>query len=540
MKIYSSEMYRRICGRLQFSQWKSSISGGNGSLNWWRTYVSGSENNGSTTHSENGGGPSLIIKSDKSIEMMDDESSSSSTSAMKINHGLPVYRSGVWTNEEKQRFKEIIEKAPHRDWITYSQMMVTRSPHQCKMHFRGAILPKYLKGAWSKEEDATLVRLVEELGMRWSLIAKNFTNRSESSCRYRYYNHHFSNLKHTRWTDDERDKVQEMLHRFGNRWMEFSMNLDRSPDSIRYQANYNLVHVRKGPWTKEEDEKLRQLVEKHGKRFTLVSKEFGTRNFSQCYQRWCHSVDPSIRKGPWTEVEDVELQKAVKLHGRRWLLVMSAVPGRTPAQCRLRYAYLTNPRKTSLRNPGLRIDWTETQDQEILRLRNKEIKTFREIGEILNISRNTVAGRYYNTLMPHLRGPPKNTSPWTSEEEERLKELHHLYGDRWSHIASQLNTGRTQQQVKQRIQLNLNPDRLTCRWTKEEDEELRKLYDQYGHRWTLISCLLRTRSPTQCHIRMRRIIASRLKSPESSALLNPSEHSKLSSTTAYPVEPKVV
>ena len=503
-------------------------------MSWWRTYISGSEdsnNNSGITRSENE--PHyLIIPSNKSTEIMNRNLStkmSESSNSIRETKEL-VYRSGLWTDEEKQRFQEAIENVPPRDWNAFSRLVMSRSPHQCKIHFRAAIRPKCLKGSWSKDEDETLLKCVDELGMQWSKIVKSFPNRSESSCRYRYYNYHFPNMKQNRWTDEELDKLRELIEQFGNKWSNFSMDLDRSPESLRYQAKTKLTKFRKGPWTKEEDEKLRQLVEKHGKRFNLISKELETRTFYQCQQRWCRSLDPSLRKGPWTEEEDEKLQNAVKLHGKRWLLVMGMIPGRSSDQCRLRHAFLMVPTISSPQNLGVRIDWTEAQDQEILRLRNNEMKPFWEISEIMNLSRSTIFSHYY-TLMNRLSGFTRNTSPWTLEEDEKLKELYQFYGNRWASIASRLNTGRLGSQVKLRIQLNLNPDRLTCRWTQEEDEKLENLYNKYGHSWTLIAHLLKTRSPMQCNLRMRHILVSPAKSSKQSALFDPTEMHQVSSTS---------
>ena len=71
----------------------------------------------------------------------------------------------------------------------------------------------------------------------------------------------------------------------------------------------------------------------------MMSEKFTA---DQCNQHWRRVLDPSIKKGKWTEEEDQALLKAVsecgdKLH---WGLVAQKIPGRTDSQVRYRYKYL--------------------------------------------------------------------------------------------------------------------------------------------------------------------------------------------------------
>ncbi|KFQ31291.1 snRNA-activating protein complex subunit 4, partial [Merops nubicus] len=62
------------------------------------------------------------------------------------------------------------------------------------------------------------------------------------------------------------------------------------------------------------------------------------RDSTQLIYRWTKSVDPSLRKGPWTPEEDAMLLAAVKKYGARdWYKIRTEVPGRSDAQCRDRY-----------------------------------------------------------------------------------------------------------------------------------------------------------------------------------------------------------
>lgn len=78
----------------------------------------------------------------------------------------------------------------------------------------------------------------------------------------------------------------------------------------------------------------------------------------QCQARWCKTLDPSLRRGTWTEEEDNQLRKAVEGYGTSWVQVASAIPGRTNDQCRERW--------TEYLNVGSLRTWTEEEDKILI------------------------------------------------------------------------------------------------------------------------------------------------------------------------------
>ena len=94
-----------------------------------------------------------------------------------------------------------------------------------------------------------------------------------------------------------------------------------------------------GDWTKEEDDRLVCAVESQGsKNWKAISKLVGTRNFTQCNQRWRKSLRPDLVKGKWTSEEDDALKAAINAHGPTcWRAVARSVPGRNTKQCKERW-----------------------------------------------------------------------------------------------------------------------------------------------------------------------------------------------------------
>ncbi|CAL1278532.1 unnamed protein product [Larinioides sclopetarius] len=112
-------------------------------------------------------------------------------------------------------------------------------------------------------------------------------------------------------------------------------------------------------------------------------------------------------------------------------------------------------------------------------------------------------GSYNSLIMQKFpRNKPVNKARWTKEEDEKLKRLVELYtSEGWSKIASFL-PNRTDVQCQQRWQKVVNPNLVKGPWTKEEDQMVVDLVKKYGpQKWTLIAKQLRGRIGKQCRER---------------------------------------
>ncbi|XP_061198943.1 myb-related protein A isoform X1 [Neopsephotus bourkii] len=95
-----------------------------------------------------------------------------------------------------------------------------------------------------------------------------------------------------------------------------------------------------------------------------------------------------------------------------------------------------------------------------------------------------------------------NKVKWTRDEDERLKKLVEQNGtDDWAFIASHLQN-RSDFQCQHRWQRVLNPELIKGPWTKEEDQRVIELVQKYGpKRWSLIAKHLKGRIGKQCRER---------------------------------------
>ncbi|CAI5779424.1 myb-related protein A isoform X2 [Podarcis lilfordi] len=106
--------------------------------------------------------------------------------------------------------------------------------------------------------------------------------------------------------------------------------------------------------------------------------------------------------------------------------------------------------------------------------------------------------------VPQQKGTKKicNRVKWTRDEDEKLKKLVEQHGTSdWTFIASHLQN-RSDFQCQHRWQKVLNPELIKGPWTKEEDQRVIELVQKYGpKRWSLIAKHLKGRIGKQCRER---------------------------------------
>jgi len=59
-------------------------------------------------------------------------------------------------------------------------------------------------------------------------------------------------------------------------------------------------------WSRDEDERLRSAIAEHGPhKWVLIASLVRTRKEKQCRERWYNHLSPSVKKGDWTQAEDM-------------------------------------------------------------------------------------------------------------------------------------------------------------------------------------------------------------------------------------------
>jgi hypothetical protein len=116
-------------------------------------------------------------------------------------------------------------------------------------------------------------------------------------------------------------------------------------------------------WTPEEDQLLRLAVQVYGpntEKWSKIAECVPGRTNKNCRKRWFHSLNPSLRKGPWTEEEDRLLREGVARYPKKqWSKIADIIHGRTDDQCAKRWRESLDPNID-------RSSWTEEDDKLLL------------------------------------------------------------------------------------------------------------------------------------------------------------------------------
>lgn len=87
--------------------------------------------------------------------------------------------------------------------VSHCTFIEGKNAKQCRDRYSNYLGPGFFQGEWSKEEDEILLKLDNEHGSKWSLIQKQFPNRSSNAIKNRWY--YFLNKKN----DDNHDKISQ-------------------------------------------------------------------------------------------------------------------------------------------------------------------------------------------------------------------------------------------------------------------------------------------------------------------------------------------
>ena len=89
--------------------------------------------------------------------------------------------------------------------------------------------------------------------------------------------------------------------------------------------------LHKGPWSEEEDAIVKYMVMEHGVgviKWSVIASQLQGRIGKQCRERWFNHLDPTIKKGEWSETEDNVVFEAQLVFGNRWSEIAKVRDGR--------------------------------------------------------------------------------------------------------------------------------------------------------------------------------------------------------------------
>ena len=91
-----------------------------------------------------------------------------------------------FTPEEDERLSRLVRQFGETSWKRIADAMGTRNYRQCRERWKNYLAPNVSRDPWTAEEDRLLQDKFQELGSRWSVIAKFFPNRTDVSLKNRW------------------------------------------------------------------------------------------------------------------------------------------------------------------------------------------------------------------------------------------------------------------------------------------------------------------------------------------------------------------
>ncbi|KAM7087974.1 LOW QUALITY PROTEIN: snRNA-activating protein complex subunit 4 [Ciconia maguari] len=169
--------------------------------------------------------------------------------------------------------------------------------------------------------------------------------RSSEELRKFWQNWEHPSINKKEWTEEEIERLKKIAAKHGYLdWQTIAQELGTNRTPFQCLQKYQIYNkdLKRKEWTKAEDQMLLELVQEMRVGSHIPYKKIAYymegRDSAQLIYRWTKSVDPSLKKGPWTPEEDAMLLAAVKKYGERdWYKIRTEVPGRSDAQCRDRY-----------------------------------------------------------------------------------------------------------------------------------------------------------------------------------------------------------
>ncbi|KAK8866815.1 hypothetical protein M9Y10_009783 [Tritrichomonas musculus] len=239
------------------------------------------------------------------------------------------------------------------------------------------------------------------------------------------------------------------------------MTISNSQPTFRTRTNESLRKCNHSRFTEFEDHMIVTMVDEYKKagdriRWGCIASKLSNKTGSDVSHRWNNVLNPDLVKGSWTPKEDLIIIDWVKEHGPvKWnLLQQTCMPHRSGKQVRERWVNIISPsieansisavENVLKKKSGIQI--TDEQNNE----QNEEGNDNANENQRISDSKIKNANVKREESVFQLKRPI-SCMPWTKEEDDLLMNLYDEFGPKWKKMSFLIN-GRSENSIKNRFQ----------------------------------------------------------------------------------------
>ena len=181
--------------------------------------------------------------------------------------------SKAWTEEDDNKLRALVVQY-NKQWSVIAQYFPSKTPSQVASRWDKYLDPNLIKGAFTEEEDDLIRKFVEQYGpRRWQQVTEFVPGRSAKQCRERWYNHLDPTVINKDFTPEEDEIIFQKHQQLGPKWSIIARALPgRTDNAIKNRWN---ASISKRVSTNEQGEEI--LLPDMSKRKRRVARQLRSR-----------------------------------------------------------------------------------------------------------------------------------------------------------------------------------------------------------------------------------------------------------------------